>query len=76
MFEMWDFLGRWVFEMGDFFREMGGLKCGVFFGRCITILKFSADEKSPDGATRGKPCHAGASAGWRLVARGFNSGGK
>ena len=23
--------GGWMFEMWDFFSEMGGLKCGVFF---------------------------------------------
>ena len=47
----------------------GCLKCGVFFGRCITILKFSADEKSPDGATRGKPRRRGQAHELRLVAK-------
>ena len=46
-----------MFEMWDFFSEMGGLKCGVFFGEEDV---FSRERKAPQ---------AGASAGWRLAAK-------
>ena len=41
-----------MFEMWDFFREMGGLKCGMFFGgeRCFLV-----ERKAPQAGASATP---------------------
>lgn len=51
-----------MFEMWDFFREMGGLKCGVFF---VEEDVFWGGKESPKGANM-----AGAIFGGILVLEG------
>ena len=56
--------GGWVFEMWDFFREMGGLKCGVFFRgeRCFFWggeRVFFEGEESPAGGGKRRVAFGG-----------------